>query len=122
MTSKLTLLLALLAVSLPAFAKPCVSVTVYNQDLALVRDIREMGFQKGNSELLFRDVAARIDQSSVHFKSNGVTLLEQNFDFDLVSPEKLLEKYVDETIEVVNEKGDVVTGKLLTSSGSTIVF
>ncbi len=122
MTSKLTLLLALLAVSLPAFAKPGVSVTVYNQDLALVRDIREMGFQKGNSELLFRDVAARIDQSSVHFKSNGVTLLEQNFDFDLVSPEKLLEKYVDETIEVVNEKGDVVTGKLLTSSGSTIVL
>ncbi|MBL0060929.1 MAG: hypothetical protein IPP40_05415 [bacterium] len=122
MTSKLSLLLALLAVSLPAFAKPGVSVTVYNQDLALVRDVREMGFQKGNSELLFRDVAARIDQSSVHFKSNGVTLLEQNFDFDLVSPEKLLEKYVDETIEVVNEKGDVVTGKLLTSSGSTIVL
>lgn len=122
MKSKLTLLLALLTVSLPAFAKPGVSVTVYNQDLALVRDVREMGFQKGNSELLFRDVAARIDQSSVHFKSNGVTLLEQNFDFDLVSPEKLLEKYVDETIEVVNEKGDVVTGKLLTSSGSTIVL
>ena len=122
MTSKLSLLLALLAVSLPAFAKPGVSVTVYNQDLALVRDVREMGFQKGNSELLFRDVAARIDQSSVHFKSNGVTLLEQNFDFDLVSPERLLEKYVDETIEVVNEKGDVVTGKLLTSSGSTIVL
>ncbi len=115
-------LLAILALCISAFAKSGVSVTVYNQDLALVRDVREMGFQKGNGELLFRDVAARIDQSSVHFKSNGVTLLEQNFDFDLVSPEKLLEKYVDETIEVVNEKGDVVTGKLLTSSGSTIVL
>lgn len=122
MTRTPAILLALLALSAAAFAKPGVSVTVYNQDLALVRDVRNMDFAKGNGELLFRDVAARIDQSSVHFKANGVTLLEQNFDFDLVSPEKLLEKYIDETIEVVNEKGDIVTGKLLTSSGSTIVL
>lgn len=122
MTRTLLILIAVFVLSLSTYAKPGVSVTVYNQDLALVRDVREMGFQKGNSELLFRDVAARIDQSSVHFKSNGVTLLEQNFDFDLVSPEKLLEKYVDETIEVVNEKGDVVTGKLLTASSNTIVL
>jgi hypothetical protein len=115
-------LIVSLLIAASAFAKPGVSLTVYNQDLALVRDVREMGFGKGNSEILFRDVAARIDQSSVHFKSNGVTLLEQNFDYDLVSPEKLLEKYIDETIEVVGENGDVITGKLLTSSGQTIVL
>ncbi len=111
-----------LLIAVSAYSRPGVSLTVYNQDLALVRDVREMGFGKGNSEILFRDVAARIDASSVHFKSNGVTLLEQNFDYDLVSPEKLLEKYIDETIEVVGENGDVVTGKLLTSSGQTIVL
>lgn len=114
-------LAALLLLSSAAIAKPGVSVTVYNQDLALVRDVREMGFQKGQSELLFKDVAARIDQSSVHFKASGVTLLEQNFDFDLVSPEKLLSKYIDEVIEVVVEGGDVVSGKLLTASSNTIV-
>ncbi|MCB9368686.1 MAG: DUF4139 domain-containing protein [Calditrichaeota bacterium] len=117
----ITLITAILLLAAAAFAKPGVSVTVYNQNLALVRDVRAMEFNKGNSELLFRDVAAQIDQSSVHFKSNGVTLLEQNFDFDLVSPDKLLQKYVDQDIQVIVENGDLVSGKLLTSSGSNIV-
>jgi hypothetical protein len=57
----------------------------------------------------------------VHFKSNGVTLLEQNFDFDLVSPDKLLQKYIDQDVEIVTENGDLVSGKLLTSNGMSIV-
>ncbi len=114
--------LALCIAASAAFAKPGVSVTVYNQDLALVRDVRDMDFTKGNSELLFRDVAAKIDQSSVHFKAGGVTLLEQNFDFDLVSPDKLLQKYIDQPIEVLSESGDLVSGKLLTASGQSIVL
>ncbi|MBK6766272.1 MAG: DUF4139 domain-containing protein [bacterium] len=116
------ILLVTLLLASGTFAKPGVSVTVYNQDLALVRDVRDMAFPKGTAPLLFRDVAARIDASSVHFKSSGITLLEQNYDYDLVSPDKLLEKYVDASIEVIGENGDVVEGTLLTATGQTIVI
>jgi hypothetical protein len=51
---------AALLLATSAFAKPGVSVTVYNQNLALVRDVREMEFSKGAGELLFRDVAGRL--------------------------------------------------------------
>ncbi len=105
-----------------ALAKTGVSVTVYNQDLALVRDVREMDFAKGTGELLFRDVAALIDASSVHFNAQGVTLLEQNFDYDLVSPDKLLEKYVDQNVEVITENGDLVSGKLMSNAGQSIIL
>jgi len=117
-------LLALLALLLTqsAFAKPGVSVTVYNDNLALVRDVREIEFKNGTDQLLFRDVAAQIDQSSVHFGAPGVTLLEQNYDFDLVSPEKLLQKYVDQHVEVITETGELADGTLLTASPQNIVL
>ncbi len=120
----LKLLLAILAcgIAASAQAKPGVAVTVYNGNLALVRDIREMSFDNGISQLLFRDVAAQIDQSSVHFSAPGVTLLEQNYDYDLVSPEKLLAKYVDQHVEVITESGDLADGTLLTSSPQNIVL
>lgn len=115
-------LITLFACMAVAEAKVGVSVTVYNQDLALVRDVRSMNFEKGVGEVLFKDVASQIDQTSVHFGANGVALLEQNYDYDLVSPEKLLQKYVDQEIEVITENGDAVRGTLLTSSGNTIVI
>lgn len=119
-----SLFFSILALSLfvSAIAKPGVSVTVYNQDLALIRDVREMDFAKGTGELLFRDVAALIDASSVHFNAQGVTLLEQNFDYDLVSPDKLLEKYVDQNVEVITENGDLASGKLMSNAGQSIIL
>ena len=108
---------ALLLLSSFAAAETGVSLTVYNDNLALVRDMRLMSFKNGADEILFRDVAAQIDPTSVHFKAAGVDMLEQNFDYDLVSPEKLLQKYVDQTIEVVAKNGDVVRGTLMTATG-----
>jgi hypothetical protein len=117
------LILALLLVS--SLAHAATSLTVYNQNLALVRETRPMEFKKGTGEVMFRDVAAQIDATSVHFAAPGVDMLEQNFDFDLVSPDKLLQKYVDRDIEVVTKEGSI-KGKLLTSSlgtqGSQIVL
>ncbi len=73
-----------------------VSVTVYNNDLALVRETRLIDLKKGVQKYQFQDVAAKIDPTSVHFKSltypDKVALLEQNFEFDLVGTERLLEK------------------------------
>jgi hypothetical protein len=113
----IVLLALVLLVSLPCLAEASISLTVYNQDLALVRDTRSIEYKKGADEVLFRDVSARIDATSVHFQSAGVQLLEQNFDYDLVSADKLLQKYIDKQLEVISKDGTVTTGKLLSSGG-----
>lgn len=101
------------------------ALTVYNQNLALVREVRKLDFKRGTGEVRFQDVAAQIDATSVHFAAPGVEMLEQNFDYDLVSPDKLLQKYIDRDIEVVTKDG-IASGKLLTSSwgaqGSQVVL
>ena len=116
----------LLLLSSATFAATGVALTVYNDNLALVRDTRLMEFSKGAGELLFRDVAAQIDATSVHFRAAGVDMLEQNFDYDLVSPDKLLQKYIDQQIEVVSKTGEVTRGTLLSSgraaSGNQLVL
>lgn len=100
------------------------SVTVYSEGFGLVREVREVELKKGINRLPFVDVAARIDPTSVHFRSltapEEVKILEQNFEYDLVSPDKLLEKYVDRDITVYTEEGDI-SGKLL-SPGREIVL
>jgi hypothetical protein len=122
----LAALATLLSLSLVAAADTGVALTVYNQNLALVRDTRGMEFKKGSGEILFRDVSAQIDATSVHFRAPGVAMLEQNFDFDLVSPDKLLQKYIDQQIEVVSKTGEIARGTLLASgtgaSGNQIVL
>jgi hypothetical protein len=93
-----------------------VAITIYNQNLAVVKDTRDMEFPDGTGDIQFRDVASQIDPTSVHFKSSGVDILEQNYQYDLVSPSKILEKYIDQSIQVVadSEQGAAVfTGTLL---------
>lgn len=102
-----------------------VSLTVYNQNFALVREARQMSVSQGVSTVTFKDVAARIDATSVHFKSlsspDKLTILEQNFEYDLVSAQKILEKYIDEEIRLITKQGDVFSGKLLSASSSDVV-
>ncbi len=94
--------------TVPVYAE--VSVTIYNSDLGLVKDVRELDFQKGKSFIQFTDVAAQIDPTSVHFKpvnsSDQVSILEQNYQYDLVSSSKILEKYVDKDIELFTKSED----------------
>jgi len=103
-----------------------VSLTVYNQNRALVREIRTLSIPSGKSNVTFADVAAQIDPTSVHFKSltspDKLAILEQNYEYDLISASKLMQKYVDRQIRLVMEKGEVFEGKLLSSSGSDIVL
>jgi hypothetical protein len=108
-----------LVLAAAGWAETGVAVTVYNEDLALVRDTRLMTFKSGAGEIQFREVSAQIDATSVHFKASGVQMLEQNFDYDLVSPAKLLQKYTDQTIEIVSKTGDIARGILLASGKGT---
>ena len=80
------------------------AVTVYNGDLALVKDTRELTLPSGESVLELRDVSAQIRPETALLrvaKGNPIALLEQNFDFDLLTPAKLLEKYVGREVRVV---------------------
>ena len=79
-----------------------VAVSIYNGDLALVKDTRKVKLKSGLNILALRDVSARISPETALLRSinapDSLTLLEQNFDFDLLTPEKLLEKYVGKTV------------------------
>jgi len=102
-----------------------VAITVYNQNLALVKEGRTLDLQKGVNRLNMTDVAAFIDPTSVHFRlrsNDRVDLLEQNFQYDLVSADKVLQKYLGQTIDVVLKNGDVVTGTYLSSSSGYLVL
>lgn len=102
------------------------AITVYNNNLALVKDVRNLYLNSGQIEVKFTDVASQIDPTSVHFKSltapDNVAILEQNYEYDLVSPSKILEKYIDETIRVFVEGGEVYEGTLLSSREGDIVL
>jgi hypothetical protein len=104
-----------------------VSVTVYNGDLGLVRDQRRLDLTRGVFTLPFRDVASRIDPTSVAFQAlrdpDAVDVLEQNYEYDLLTPEALLEKYVGETITLYmpDEDGEIaVRAKLLSTQGGRV--
>jgi hypothetical protein len=90
-----------------------VGITIYNSELALVRDRRRVTLPHGESRLALRDVSAKIQPETALLQSIGnpgrLTVFEQNFDFDLLSPQKLLEKYVGRDVDIV--RTDPQTGK-----------
>ena len=104
--------------------KPGVRLTVYSKGYAVVKDRRMMDIPKGVGTVRFTDVASTIDATSVLFKSltdPKASVLEQNYECDLVSAGKLLDKYIDRPIEVVTDKS-VYKGKLLSFDGRQIVL
>ena len=73
-------------------------MTIYNANLALVKDQRRIKLKSGLNNLALRDVSAQIRPETALLRSlsnaGSISVLEQNFDFDLLTPQKLLEKYV----------------------------
>ncbi len=78
-----------------------VSVTIYNNDQALVQDIRQLAIDQGRSRIEFPDVSARIRPETLSFNAADAGIIEQNFDFDLLTPGKLMEKAIGQTITLV---------------------
>ena len=91
------------------------AVTVYNSDLALVRDVRNVQIARGTSDLQFMDIAATVNPATVHFRSltepGRVSVLEQNDEYDLLEPEKLLRKYVGREVTLVRTRNDGGTAR-----------
>ncbi|AKM10642.1 hypothetical protein AB433_12790 [Croceicoccus naphthovorans] len=126
---------AALAITAPAFGQndPTgqsqqgdVSVTIYNNNQALVQDVRQLSIAQGRSRIEFPDVSAQIRPETLSFVADGTTIIEQNFDFDLLTPGKLMEKAVGETITLI--RTNPATGaetreraKVLSVAGGTVV-
>jgi hypothetical protein len=85
-----------------------VAVTVYNSDLALVRDVRNIQLPSGSFDLRFMDIAATVNPATVHFRSltepGHLDVLEQNYEYDLLDPDKLLRKYVGRDVTLVQTR------------------
>ncbi len=128
LTALLVALLALTAATASAQEAPAdgVSLTIYNQGTALIVDRRSFDLPAGISTLDFTDVAASIDATSVRFKSltdpRGTTVLEQNYVFDLVGSGALLERYLDQRIEITADDGTTFTGILLSGRNNEIIL
>ncbi len=91
------------------------AVTIYNSDIALVRDVRNLQIARGTSDLHFMDIAATVNPATVHFRSltepSRVSVLEQNYEYDLLEPEKLLRKYVGREVTIVRTRQDGTTAR-----------
>ncbi len=99
-----------------------VAVTIYNSDLALVKDTRKVKIKTGLNALALRDVSAQIRPETALLRSlsapGSLVLLEQNFDFDLLTPQKMLEKYVGKTVWIV--KTNPTTGVETTEQATVL--
>ena len=84
------------------------AVTVYNSDIALVRDVRDIQLPRGGFDLKFMDIAATVNPATVHFRSltepARLSVLEQNYEYDLLEPDKLLRKYVGRDVTLVRRR------------------
>mgnify|MGYP001600826997 FL=1 len=120
-------LLMTLAFVAPASA---LEVTVYNSNLGLIKEIRPFTLKTGVNSVGVVDVAAQIDPTSVHFKSltapDAVSVLEQDFRYDLISQEKILSRYIGKEIELQRygrdgDRKEIIKGTLLSSAGGKVM-
>jgi hypothetical protein len=107
------------------------ALTVYNSDLALVRDVRSVQLPRGTFDLRFMDIAATVNPATVHVRSLSeparLGVLEQNYEYDLLEPDKLLRKYVGRDVTLVRLRQDggvtreeTVTARLLSFNNAPV--
>lgn len=106
-----------------------IEVTVYNNNLGLIKDTRKLALPRGEGELRFMDVASHIMPVTVHAKSlnrpEDFTVIEQNYEYDLINAEKLLDKYVGKKIKIIDwnkfqDRKDEVEATLLSNNQGQI--
>lgn len=106
-----------------------VEVTVYNNNLGLIKDTRKVELPPGEGELRFMDVASHIMPVTVHAKSlnfpDDFSILEQNYEYDLMSADKLLDKYVGKKIKIIvwnefQDRKETVEATLLSNNKGQI--
>jgi len=121
-TSTIQILFLWLIFTVSGFAQQQGStyITVYNDNLGVVRDVRSMDIARGASRLQISNVAAMLNPATVKINFRG-KVLEQNYQFDLVSADKILQRYIDRKVDFVDEQGNIISGTLLSVQGGTAV-
>jgi len=101
-------------------------LTIYNQSLGLVRQVRTAEILQGTSQVRMADIPSGIIPASVHVDlldaSEDTALLEQRFDYDTVDGDSLLRRYLDQTITVSTQDGQSLTGALLSAGGDIVLL
>jgi len=121
----LTLALTAAALAAPEKQEEGIALTIYNQNFGVVREKRDVDVKEKTGTIQFTDVASQIDGTSVQFKSltdPDATVLEQNYEYDLVSADKLLEKYIDKQIAVLTKDGSRYSGSLQSFDANQLVI
>jgi hypothetical protein len=107
-----------------------VAVTIYNENLALIKDLRRVTLEAGRNRLALREVSGRMRPETALLRSvshpGSLSLLEQNFDFDLLTPAKLLEKYVGRNVRIVKTHPTtgaetIETATILAANGGVVM-
>jgi len=92
---------SLFALSVPALAEPGIDITIYSDNQALVQDSRTITFTGDRQKVEFKNVSAQIRPETATLAAKDVAVIEQNFDYDLLSPAKIMENAVGQTITLV---------------------
>jgi hypothetical protein len=96
-------------------------LTIYNNNLGVVRDVRSMTLPMGQSTVRFTDIPSAIDPTTVQATLKG-TVLEQNYQYDLVNAWKIFDRYIGKDITLTSRTNESFKGKLLSASGETMVL
>jgi hypothetical protein len=102
-----------------------VRVTVYNSNIGVVRDSRSTTIEKGISHISMDEIASRIDPTSVKLEISGrgdIAVMEQNFEFDLLSPDKLLNKYLEHEVDITTSEDVKYHGTLIGFDSRNLVL
>ena len=85
-----------------AFAQDSeLSMTIYGDNRALIEDVRDITFERGRNTVVLPGVSSKINAPSATFIANGIEIVEQNFDYDLLTPQKLMQKAVGDTVTII---------------------
>lgn len=103
-----------------------VSLTVYSSDLALIRDVRSLTLPVGEQSVAFKGISSKIQPETALLTGADLRVLEQNYEFDLLSPEALLEKYVGRKVTLVRTSGkdaqeQRLQARVLSTSGGVVL-
>ncbi|MGA2916116.1 MAG: DUF4139 domain-containing protein [Sedimentisphaerales bacterium] len=121
----------LLAAKEPAQEGNSVAVTVYNNNFGVVKERRPISFDKGLNTIKFTDVASAIEPASVSFQClsapGKISILEQNYEYDLVNTFSLLNRYIDKAVNISikgsgADKGKEIDGVLMASRDNNLIL
>lgn len=114
-------ILLLIAASVFSFAqeRKDVSVTIYNSNLGVVKETREVELKSGMTDVFIRDVPSQINPSSVKINLDG-TVIEQNYRYDLANSFSLMQHFIDKKVTLVGK--DIIEGTLISATSNSVVI